>query len=573
MRILRVNLEQKEVHYVECPQDIEMLSGRALISKLMLEEVDPSCDPLGPRNKLILAPGILGGTTVSCVNRISIGAKSPLTGGIKESNGGGITGYKLGRLRVKALILEGQPLYEQWNILLVSGEKAELVPSGELQGLGVYETAEKLKERYGRHVGLVIIGPAGERLYRSAGIANSDMDGVPSRYSGRGGLGAVMGSKKIKAIVIDDSRVPGPLIADDELFKKTRQEISKTILENELIAETFTKYGTARMVKVVNSLGGLPTRNFSTGAFEGAENISGQKMYELITTRQGEGDPSHACMPGCLIRCSNVYPDEKGQALVSPLEYETIGLLGSNCGIDNLDVIARLNYICNDLGLDTIDAGGAIGVAMEAGVLSFGDAEGALGLLEEVRKDSYLGKIIAAGTALAGQILGVKRIPACKGQGIPAYDPRAIKGLGVTYATSPMGADHTAGHTIRVQIEHARSEGQVDASRHTQIAHTVHDCIGTCYFVEGAIKGKMELLANLASAMSGRSWSVEDMKTIARETLLREVKFNERAGFHPSGNRLPEFFCREENPASKTVFDVPQEEMDRIFNFGGDGKR
>lgn len=567
MKILRVNLEQKEAIFAECPQEIEQLSGRALISRLMLEEVDPACDPLGPRNKLIFASGILGGTTVSCVNRISIGAKSPLTGGIKESNGGGTTGYKLARLKIKALVLEGVPRDGQWRVLFVSGEKAQLVPAGELQGMGVYETAEKLKERYGHKVGLVIIGPAGERLYRASGIANNDMDGVPSRYSGRGGLGAVMGSKKIKAIVIDDSKSEGPDIADAELFKKTRKEITKTIMENELIANTFTKYGTARMVMVVNSLGALPTRNFSTGAFEGAENISGQKMYELITTRQGEGNPSHACMPGCLIRCSNVYPDETGKALVSPLEFETIGLMGSNCGIDSLDAIARMNYICNDLGLDTIDTGGAIGVAMEAGILGFGDAEGALNLLEEVRKDTFLGKIIASGTAIAGQVLGVKRIPACKGQGFPAYDPRAIKGLGVTYATSPMGADHTAGHTIRTQIEHARPEGQVEASRNAQISYTVHDCIGTCYFLEGAIKGKMELLADLAQAMTGRTCSVEEMKTIAQETLLREILFNEGAGFHPAGNKLPEFCYLEENPAVKTVFDVPQEEMDGIFNF------
>jgi len=343
--------------------------------------------------------------------------------------------------------------------------------------------------------------------------------------------------------------------------------MAELIVNNEQVANSYTKLGTAGLVNLTNSLGALPTRNFSTGSFEGAEEINGQKLYELITSRKGEGRPSHACMPGCLIRCSNVFPDENGKTIVSPIEYETIGLLGSNCGISSLDTIGKLNYLCNDIGLDTIDIGGAIGVAMEAGIIPFGDGEGAVKLLEEVQNDTYLGKIIGSGAAIAGEVLGVKRVPVAKGQVLAAYDPRAIKGLGVTYATSPMGGDHTAGQTLRSPVDHKKPEGQVEASRNAQIVNTLHDCIGTCFFVGGAIKGELQLLGDLMESMTGKPCSVEDMKQVAKDTLIRERRFNRGAGLNEADDRLPEFFYTEENPASGTVFDVPNEELKEVFNF------
>lgn len=566
-KIIRINMEDNNIRIEENTPGLDMLWGRGLISKIMLDEVDPGCEPLGPKNKLIVAPGALAGTTVSCVNRISIGGKSPLTGGIKESNAGGNTAYKLGRLGIKALIIENLPKEKKLSVLYISNDKVELIPAEDLKGKGVYDTAASLTQKFGNKIGMIIIGPAGERLYRASGIANSDMEGVPSRYSGRGGLGAVMGSKMIKAIVIDDSQGKSPDIADKESFKKARDIVTETILNNEQIANSYTKFGTAGLVNLTNSLGALPTRNFSTGSFEGANEINGQKLYDLITSRKGEGNPSHACMPGCLIRCSNVFPDENGRTIVSPIEYETIGLMGSNCGIANLDTIARLNYLCNDIGLDTIDTGGAIGVAMEAKVIEFGDEEGALNLMDEVKRDTYLGKIIGSGTAITGKVLGVTRIPVVKNQGLAAYDPRAIKGLGVTYATSTMGADHTAGQTIRAQVEHTKPEGQVAASRAAQITNTLHDCIGTCFFVGGGIKGNLGLFADLISSMTGKSCTLDDLIKVSKETLQREKQFNEKAGFSKEMDVLPEFFYTEENPVTGTVFDVPKEEMDNIHKF------
>lgn len=565
MKVLRTDLGNNSTNYEPIPEEWRHLGGRALISKIMTEEVEPVCDPLGPKNKLIIAPGILAGTTASCVNRISIGGKSPLTGTIKESNAGGNTAYKLARLGIKTVILEGIPKENKLKILFISDNKVKLFPAEELKELGVYETAEKLRNRFGKKIGMIINGQGGERLYRSAGIANTDNEGTPSRFSGRGGLGAVMGSKGIKAVVIDDSNAKGIIIQDEDLFKKTRSIITHTIINNEQIANSYTKFGTAGLVALTNSIGALPTRNFSNGSFEGSEKINGQRLYDLIKERKGK--TSHACMPGCLIRCSNIFPDEQGKPLVSPLEYETIGLLGSNCGIDNLDIIGKLNYLCNDIGIDTIEIGGAIGVAMEAGIIEFGDEEGTINLLNEVKNDTYLGKIIAAGASITGKILGVKRVPVSKDQTIAAYDPRAIKGLGVTYATSTMGADHTAGQTLRSPVEHTKTELQVETSKKAQIANTIHDCIGTCIFVGGAIMGNLQLLADLYTSMSGESWTVEDFMKMSKETLLRERKFNEDAGITIAHDRLAEFFYYEENPVTKTVFDVDEEEMKTIHDF------
>ena len=565
-KMIRVQLETGEIKEEVVSKDWVYLAGRALTSKLVAEEVNPNCDVFGKNNKLVWAAGLYAGTTISCGNRISIGGKSPLTGTIKESNSGGNVAYKMGKLGIRAIVIEGLPKEELLQILYISNEKMELIPAEEYREMPVYSAAEKLRQQFGDKVGISMIGPTGERRSLASGIANTDNEGRPSRYCGRGGLGALMGSKGIKAIVLDETNAKGPEIDDEASLKKTRSELNKEILNNEALGR-FTKYGTAGMVDVTNNLGALPTKNFSRGTFDLAEEINGNKLHEVITQRGGEGNPSHACMPGCVIRCSNVYPDEKGKETVAPLEYETISLVGSNCGIGDLDVIAELNYRCNNLGLDTIDMGGAIAVAMEAGVIEFGDGKGAIKLMDEIEKNSWLGRILASGGFRTGQVLGVKRIPAVKGQIMAAYDPRAVKGLGVTYATSTMGADHTAGQTVRMPIEHHSAEGQVEASRKAQITNTMHDCIGTCLFINGAFANNPEWLGKLAEAIHGVPCTYEELQAIAKKTLLLERDFNQRAGFSDNDDRLPEFFYIEENPDSKTVFDVPEEEMRRLFEF------
>jgi aldehyde:ferredoxin oxidoreductase len=539
-----------------------MLGGRGLTSRIVKDEVEPTCHPLGKRNKLILAAGLLAGTPASSSGRLSIGGKSPLTGGIKEANAGGTTSGKLARLGLRAVIVEGKPADQGPYVVVITKDAAEIMPRPDLSLLGVYETAEKLRQSYGSNIGAAIIGPAGEMLLTAAGIANLDPEGQPTRFSARGGLGAVMGSKRVKAIVLDDEGCPRPKPRNEAEFQSALREYTKAVLESPQ-TEVFRKIGTSNLVRILNGRAGLPTRNFRLGMFEEAESISGERLRETILERQGQ--PEHTCMPGCVISCSNVYRGKDGQNLVSPLEYETIGLVGSNCMIGDLDAIAEINRVCNDVGIDTIDAGGAIGLAMEAGLIPFGDAQGAIQLVQEVGKGSIVGRMIGCGGATTARLLGVVDAPVVKGQVMAAYEPRAIKGLGVTYATSPMGADHTAGNTIRAQIDHRSAEGQVEASRKAQIGAATYDSLGLCSFVGPAMKGDLGLIAKLVAARFGVSCSPEDLIELGKATLRTEIAFNRAAGLTSVQDDLPEWMRDTENPSSGTVFDVPKQELDEIF--------
>ena len=563
MKVLRANVSSSKVTYEPVPEDWLPYGGRALVARFMLDEIPPTCDPLGPHNKLIWAPGLLVGHMLSSIDRISLGGKSPLTGGIKEANAGGTTGMRMAWLDLFALILEGAPPSGgAWQILYVSQDGARFEPADDLVGLGLHETGQRLRQRFDDRIGISAIGPAGERLQRAAGITHIDKDRNLTRISARGGLGAVMGAKRLKAVVFDKPRSKKPAVCDAELFKDASRRYLKALQEHPQTSEIYTEYGTAAMVNMCNTLGGMPTRNFSSGSFEAAEAISGETIRAVNESRGG--DISHACMAGCIIKCSNIYVGEDGDKLVTPLEYETIGLMGSNLGIEDPDIIAQLNDVANDLGLDTIDVGAALGVAAEAGLMAFGDGQAALQLMEEVRIGSPLGRIIANGAALAGQVLGIRRVPVVKNQAISAYDPRAIKGTGVTYATSPQGADHTSGLTIRAQIDHLKPEGQVDLSRATQFKMAGYDSLGACIF------GGFGLDAGLTrDLINGRyEWGVDDnyLSDLGSETIAMEREFNRRAGFTAADDRLPEWMTKEQLPPFNSVFDVREDELDDIFD-------
>ncbi|MCL5677024.1 MAG: aldehyde ferredoxin oxidoreductase, partial [Firmicutes bacterium] len=448
-KILRVDMTRGEARYERVPEAYQALGGRALTSRIVLDEVPAACHPLRRHNKLVFAPGVLSGTAASNSGRLSVGGKSPLTGTIKESNAGGTSAHLLARLGLKAVIVEGFPETDGLHVLHLSAGGAELSRRNDLRLLGSYETARRLREEFGKGCGIILIGPAGERQLSTAGIANLDNEGRPSRVNGRGGLGAVMGSKGLKAIVID--RVSDqPSYHDRQGFTQVLREVAELLRTNPTTGDVYPRLGTAAMVNVGQARGFLPTRNFTDGSFEGAARISGENMYAVIKTRGGEGETTHICMPGCVIRCSNAFPGKEGKEIVAPLEYETLALMGSNLGIDDLDTIARMNWIANDLGVDTIEVGAAIGVAMQAGVASFGDGEAALRLMmDEIGRDTPLGRILGNGAEITGKVFAVTNVPTVKGQSMAAYEPRGLKGTGTTFATSPMGADHTAGNTVR----------------------------------------------------------------------------------------------------------------------------
>ena len=552
-KIIRINLRTKKITYEDATLEYLKTGGRGLIAKIMLNEVNPLCDPLGRENKLIISNGLLTGTNVSSANRIAIGAKSPLTGGIKESNGGGITAMWLASLGIKALIIEDIPEEDEWYYIRINKDKCSLEPAGQYKGMGTFEFCEKMLDKY-PDCAVTCIGQAGERLYNIAGIATMDKEKRPNRYSGRGGLGAVMGSKKIKAIVVEEKGTVE--IKNKEKYNKILKEYSAIVL-NAPTTVSYKTFGTAAMVRNANDLTGLPVTNFKGAKFEHAEEISGQSLYELIKERGGEGKTAHACMPGCIIQCSNVVPDEEGKTIVSPLEYETIGLMGSNLGIGDLDTIAKLNAVCNDLGVDTIETGAVMGMAMEAGIVEFGDNEAALNLLDEIKTGTELGKLLGEGTLIAGKALGVKNIPVINGQAMPAYDPRAIKAMGVTFATSPMGADHTYGPVVK-------AEDAVKASKAAQIMMAKIDCLGLCMFLRGAIAEHMDLVVDLINAVHGWVLDMDWLEDIALEAIRDEHKFNELAGFSKEDYRMPKAFTNRKIQSTNQVFDIDKDELDEL---------
>ncbi len=574
MQIWRVNVKNQTFATEPIPPSWERLGGRGLSARILLDEVDATCDPLGVGNKLIFAPGLLVGHMLSSCDRISVGGKSPLTGGIKEANAGGTTGLQMAYLGIRALIIEDIPAEPGFWVLRLSKQGARFEqtfrvsedPKG-LIGLGVYETAPKLIEKYGQKVAIALIGPGGEMKLSAAGIQNLDKDKVPARIAARGGLGAVMGSKGLKAIVFDAEGCQKPPLADANAYRAAQKIVNRALLEHPQTA-TFRDYGTAAMAQMSDGFGGLPTRNFSSGHFEKVEEISGEHLRELLLARGGASDPTHACMPGCTIQCSNVFGGEDGQSIVSPLEYESIGLMGSNLGIDSLDAIARLNWQVNDLGLDSIEVGAALGVAAEAGQMGWGDAARAMELLDEIRRNTPLGRVLANGAVSTGKHFGIQRVPAVKGQAMSAYEPRAIKGTGVTYATSPQGADHTAGLTIRAKINHLDPKGQADVSRTAQINMAGYDTLGACLFAGfGFAVASAETIASLLNAHYGWNVGADILQALGKETLKLECEFNRRAGFTANDDRLPEWMTREPLPPHNTVFDVAEEDLDKIFEW------
>ncbi len=385
MRIWRINTKSWTSSIDQTPVSWQQLGGRGLLAKILLDEVEPGCYPLGPKNKLIFAPGLLTGHRLSSLDRISIGGKSPLTGGIKEANAGGRTGFHLTNLGIKALVIEHIPEDKEWKIIHLSKDGVRFDAAENYIGQGVYQAAESLIEEYGNQVAIALIGPGGEMKMLAAGIQNLDEDLVPSRIAARGGLGAVMGSKFIKAIVIDPNNGKRPPIQNEDAFKKARKKYTEMVLGHPQTT-TYADYGTSAMVSMCNTIGGMPTRNFSSGSFENAEDISGDRLREMLLERGGVSNTTHACMAGCVIKCSNIVGDRDGkEVLVSPLDYETIDLMGANLGIGDLDTIAKLNFEVNDLGIDSIETGSALGVAAEAGLMDFGDGDRALELIEEIR--------------------------------------------------------------------------------------------------------------------------------------------------------------------------------------------
>lgn len=572
-KLLRVDMSAKTTK-MEDLGDLAKLGGRALTSTIVSREVPPTCHPLGPNNKLVIATGLLTGTSAPNSGRLSVGAKSPLTGGIKESNVGGNAADALAELGIRGIVIEGQPEEGKLFCLVVNKDGATLESANEYKGLKNYVLVEKLLAKHGKKAAVLSIGPAGEMKMSAATIAVTDTNGRPSRHAGRGGMGAVMGVKGLKAIVFDKEGGPGIEYHDKDAFKEAAAQFRKALTSHDATKPggMLAVYGTNGLLGLVNGAGGLPTRNFSTGKFEGAASISGEALHDIIEKRGGE--TTHSGCSNCIIQCSNVFLDENKDYVTAGFEYETIWAHGANCGIDDLDAIAQIDRLCDDYGLDTIEMGCAIGVAMDAGVKEFGDGQGAIELLNEIGEGTPLGRILGSGAAVTGQAYGVERVPVVKRQGLPAYDPRAVKGIGVTYATTPMGADHTAGYAVTAnlagQVDALKPDGQVELSRGLQMVTAALDSAGLCLFVAFPILDIPEgaaAIPKMLNALFGWDLDNDGLAAYGQEVLKTELAFNKAAGFSANDDRLPEFFTRDKLPPHNTVFDVPDEELDRTLSF------
>lgn len=567
MRLARINTENDTIKYTEITKESNyfLLGARALTSQIIYDEVDPKIDPLGKENKLIFANGVLTGSPFPNSARTSVGGKSPLTKGIKEANVGGRPSLMLARHGIRAIILEEKS--PKWKIIILDQDGIRLESAEKYQGLGNYEIHNQLKNRFGERIGIYSIGPAGEHLMKAATIAANDLEGYPSRHAARGGLGSVMGSKKVKAIVIMPPKSSKVNINNLKKLRKVSKPLAKELATSK---ETFSIYGTPLMMKAMSEYGGLPTKNYRMGSYDKIDNISGERLHEIIKERGGKN--RLACSPTCVIRCSNLVVDEDGNHVTSSLEYETITMNGSNLLIDDIDALAKIDHLCDDIGIDTIEFGGTMGVAMDEGKVEWGDAEAVYEILEEIRRGTDKGKLYGDGVKNFGETVGAKRIPQVKGQGISAYDPRVFKGMGVTFATSPMGADHTAGAAIAGRKANQDKEygkltedkGKLELSFELQLYISILDSMGCCYFI-GPNYHMMNILAKAINAMHGTDLSREDVIDIGRNLLKIELEYNQKAGVGQEKCEIPEFFRKEKSEPTGLKYTFSKEELDNVW--------
>jgi aldehyde:ferredoxin oxidoreductase len=555
--------------------DYAGFGGRALTSAIVSREVPALCHALGGENKLVIAPGLLSGTGAAMSSRISVGCKSPLTGGIKEANAGGQPSQVLARLGYAAIVLEGQPKDNNLYKVVINKTGVKVIKANKLKMLTNYDLIKQMKKEYGDKIACMSIGPAGEMKLSAATVACTDMELRPTRHAGRGGVGAVMGSKNIKVIVLDDTGMSPRAPKDAEKFREANKKFVEGLRKHPVTGQGLPAFGTNILTNILNEVGGYPTYNFKQGRFNGAKKISGETMAAMETKRGGLA--THACHRGCVIQCSGVYHDKDGHYLTKQPEYETVWAHGGNCGIDKPDMIAMLDFLDDNYGIDTIEMGATIGVAMEAGLAKFGDAKAAIKLVKEVGKGTNLGRILGSGAAVTGKVFGVERVPVVKGQAMPAYDPRAVQGVGVTYATSPMGADHTAGYAVAQNVlkvggdvNALKPEGQVELSRNLQIATAAIDSLGMCLFIAFAVLDQpdtFQALLDLMNATYGLNLNADSVVELGKKVLTMERDFNKRAGFTAQQDRLPRFMMTEPVAPHNVTFQVKDEDLDKVFNW------
>jgi len=553
-RMIRVDMTNLSASIEPYPDEWKLLGGRALSARILLEECDAECDPLGPDNVLTMAPGVLSGTVAPTSGRISIGGKSPLTGGIKEANAGGNPGQDLMKLGFRVIVVKGKPSDPDKRYAIeVSEDGVKVVAADDYRGQWNYALIENLSQKYTKTASFISIGPAGEMQLTGASVACTDSaaDRRPARHAARGGLGAVMGSKGLKYVAIDPGKARARQAADRKEFAALNKKYTKDYLAGPQMFKT----GTSSVVPVANMLFTFPYKNRVEGQSPDAGTLDGKNIVESFETRGGE---MHNCMTGCIVKCSNVVHDAEGNYKTSALEFETLTLLGSNCGIASWEDVADLDRLCDELGLDTIETGAAIAIYMDSGAMEFGDAEGAKRILKEIADGTELGRAVGNGAVAIGKKTKHHRVPVVKGQALPAWDPRPLKATGVTYVTSPMGADHTAGLIVNPGMP---EEEWVLASQESQLVNAICDSSGFCQFLQPTADD----IRTYYGLLYGEEVTREQIYDQGWQCLSDEWEFNRRAGFTEKDDVMPECLKKDAIGPQKLVWDVSNELPQQVY--------
>jgi len=580
-KFLRVNLTDGTIKEEKISDEVlkMFIGGRGLGVKILYDELKPGVDPLSPENKIVILTGPLTGTAAPSSGRWCSVTKSPLTGTIHDSHSGGYFGPELKFAGFDGVIIEGaseKPVY----IWIHDGE-AELRDASHLWGKDTHDTTDMIcKELGDEKIKVACIGPAGENLVKIAGIINDK-----HRAAGRGGHGAVLGSKKLKAIAVRGTqRVP---ITSEEAFREAVRRALDKIKESAVTSQSLPAYGTAVLVNIINEQGLFPTRNFQTGVFPTASRISGETMAETILVKK---KPCWGCPIACG-RVTKVPPWSPYSGEGEGPEYETIWAFGAQCGVDNLEAIAKANYLCNELGLDTISMGHVIGTAMELyekgyikpeqtrGVdLKFGNVEAIVELTWRTAYRSGLGNDLAEGSRRLAEKYGAPELSMdVKGQELPAYDPRGAQGHGLGYATSNRGGCHLRAYMIAAEIlgipeklDPLTTEGKAKWVITFQDLFATCDSLVLCKFVTFAFGA--EEFADMLSAATGWNLTADDVMKIGERIYNLERAFNIREGFKGRDeDTLPKRLLEEpmpEGPVKGYVVKL-NEMLDEYYNLRG----
>jgi aldehyde:ferredoxin oxidoreductase len=591
-KILRVNLTQSKFVLEDLDAGLarKFVGGRGLASKMLYDELDPGVDPVSPANKLIFATGPLTGAGPIGGCRYMVVTKGYLTGAIACSNSGGHFGPELKFAGYDLIVFEGkadEPVY-----LLIEDDRIEIRPAGFLWGKTTGETVESLRKELVQHLGktdwearefrVACIGPGGENLVRISSVLTDD-----GRHAARSGVGAVMGSKNLKAVAVKGSK--SVTLRDGKGFRKFLPVVWETTKKSKTTGTTFPTYGTPAGVAFFNTVGTLPTHNFQEGVFDGAEKISGQVMKDTIVVRD------YGCF-SCPIRCGKITEVKKEGAVWKGMgpEYETIALLGSSCGIDDLGAVARAGYICDESGIDTISAGGTIACAMElyekgylpeediGFKLNFGNVEAMLRSVEMIGKKEGFGAVLAeGGYRLASKYGHPECFMGVKKQEFPGYEPRGVKGMGLAMATSNRGACHLRGSTYWSELlgvpkltDPLTTEGKALLVKEFQNFAAVVDSSGMCIFCFRGIW--QEEMVPLLNSVAGLDFTHESMLKAGERIWNLERLFNLRAGLTKEDDTLPRRMLEEpapRGPAKGHVVPLAEmlEEYYRLRGWDADG--